>query len=114
LSSVKEQERRIVLLFKISGKHVDIPVALKNYAEEKTSKLPRFYNIINQVEVIIDGKEGSNLAVEVIARAEHKKVFVVKEKASDVYACIDLAVHRLEQQLRKRKAKERDKKHRIR
>jgi len=102
------------LLFNITGKHIDIPVALKGYAEEKTSKLPKFYNLINQVEVIIDGKEGSNVAVEVIARGEHKKVFVVKEKTSDVYACIDLAVHRLEQQLRKIKTKERDKKHRAR
>jgi putative sigma-54 modulation protein len=96
------------LLFTISGKHIEITEAVKNHAEEKTSKLPRFYNVINQVEVIIDGKEGGNLAVEIIARAEHRKVFVVKEKGNDVYACIDLAAHKLEQQLRKRKAKERD------
>jgi ribosomal subunit interface protein len=102
------------LEFKIIGKHVDIPVALKKYAEEKASKLPRFYNVINQVEVIIEGKEGSDFVVEVIARAEHKKVFVVKEKAGDIYACIDLATHRLEQQLKKAKTKERDKKHRTR
>jgi putative sigma-54 modulation protein len=103
-----KQERRTVLLFVISGKHVEITGAVKSYAEEKTSKLPKFYDVINQIEVIIDGKEGSNLAVEIIARAEHKKVFVVKEKGNDVYACIDLATHRLEQQLRKTKTKERD------
>jgi len=103
------------LLFNITGKHIDIPVALKGYAEEKTSKLPKFYNLITQVDVIIDGKEGNNVAVEVIARGEHKKIFVVKEKTTDVYACIDLAVHRLEQQLRKIKTKERDnRKHRTR
>ena len=102
------------MLFTITGKHIDIPVALKSYAKEKTSKLPRFYNLITQVDVIIEGKEGSNLAVEVIARGEHKKIFVVKEKTSDVYASVDLAVHRLEQQLRKIKTKERDKKHRTR
>ena len=96
------------MLFVISGKHIEITEAVKSYAEEKTSKLPKFYDVINQIEVIIDGKEGSNLAVEIIARAEHKKVFVVKEKGSDVYACIDLATHRLEQQLRKTKTKERD------
>jgi putative sigma-54 modulation protein len=99
------------LLFTISGKHIDVPVSVKNYAEEKTSKLPKFYNLINQVEVIIDGKEGADIAVEVIARGEHKKIFVVKEKTSDVYASIDMAVHRLEQQLRKIKKKERDRKH---
>jgi ribosome-associated translation inhibitor RaiA len=40
---------------------------------------------------------------------------VVKEIGSDVYACIDLATHKLEQQLKKAKTKERDgKKHRAR
>ncbi len=102
------------MLFTISGKHVDVPVALKKYAEEKTSKLPRFYNLINQVEVKIDGKEGNNIVVEIIARGEHKKIFVVKEKCSDAYAGVDLAVHRIEQQLRKKKKMERDKKHRTR
>jgi putative sigma-54 modulation protein len=107
------------LLLRISGKHTDIPASVKSYALEKTSKLPRFYDVINQIEVVIDGKEGSkevgNIAVEIIARAERKKIFVVKEKGNDVYACIDLATHKLEQQLRKAKTKERDvKKHRAR
>jgi putative sigma-54 modulation protein len=105
------------LLFKITGKHTEIPESVKSYAEEKTEKLPRFYDVINQIEVVIDGKEGSkeagNIAVEIIARAERKKIFVVREKGSDVYACIDLAAHKLEQQLKKTKTKERDeKKHR--
>lgn len=104
-------ERRTALLFKISGKHVAIAEAVKSYAEEKTIKLPRLYDIVNQVEVVIDGKEGGSIAVEIIARAEHKKIFVVKEKGSDIYACIDLAVHKLEGQLRKTKTKERDRKH---
>ena len=64
------------MLFTISGKHIDIPQAVKDYAEEKTSKLPKFYNVINQVEVKIDGKEGSDIALEIIARGEHKKMFV--------------------------------------
>ncbi|HEY5503934.1 MAG TPA: ribosome-associated translation inhibitor RaiA [Sedimentisphaerales bacterium] len=106
------------MLFTISGKHTDIPEAVKSYAEEKTSKLPKFYDVINRIEVIVDGKEGSkevgNIAVEVIVRAKHKKIFVVKEKGSDVYACIDLATHRIEQQLKKAKTKERDEKHRAR
>jgi putative sigma-54 modulation protein len=107
------------LLLRISGKHTDVPASVKSYALEKASKLPKFYDVINQIEVIVDGKEGSkevgNIAVEIIARAERKKIFVVKEKGSDVYACIDLATHKLEQQLKKTKTKERDeKKHRTR
>jgi len=99
------------LLFTITGKHVDITEAIKRYAEEKTSKLPRYYDSINQVEVIIDGNKGGNVSVEIIARAEHNKIFVVTERGEDAYSCIDIAVHKLERQLKKRKGKERENKH---
>lgn len=99
------------MLFKITGRHTDITEAVKRHAEEKTSKLSKFYSSINQVEVIIDGKPGGNISVEVIARAEHRKVFVVTETGQDAYRCIDLAVHKLERQLRRKKGKERDDKH---
>lgn len=99
------------MLFTISGKHVEITEAIRMHAEEKTSKLPKYYNSINQIEVIIDGNQGGNTSVEIIARAEHSKVFVGTERGEDAYRCIDMAVHKLERQLRRAKSKERDNKH---
>jgi len=99
------------LLFTISGKHIEITEAIRRHAEEKTSKLPRYYNSINQVEVIIDGSHGGNTSVEIIARGEHSKVFIVTETGEDAYRCIDVAVRKLERQLRRKKGKERDNKH---
>ena len=99
------------MLFTISGKHIEITEAIKAHAQEKTSKLPKYYNSINQVEVIIDGGQGNNTSVEIIARAEHSKVFVGTETGEDTYRCIDMAVHKLERQLRRTKSKERDNKH---
>jgi putative sigma-54 modulation protein len=99
------------VLFTITGKHLEITEAIKDHAEKKTSKLPRYYNSINSIEVLIDGNKGANITVEIIARGEHNKVFVVKERGDDAYACIDLAAHKLERQLRRRKGIERDNKH---
>jgi len=99
------------LLFTITGKHIDITEAIRRHAEERTSKLPRYYNSINQIEVIIDGEPNGNTGVEIIARGEHSKIFIVKESGEDAYKCIDVAVHKLERQLRKKKGKERDNKH---
>ena len=100
------------MLFTITGKHIEITEAIRRHAEEKTSKLPKYYNSINQVEVIIDGNQGgSNTSVEIIARAEHGKVFVGSETGNDAYRCIDMAVHKLERQLRRAKGRERDDKH---
>ena len=99
------------MLFTISGKHIEITEAIKMHAEEKTSKLPKYYNSINQIEVIIDGGQGGGASVEIIARAEHSKIFVGTEAGEDAYRCIDMAVHKLERQLRRAKSKERDNKH---
>ena len=99
------------MLFTITGKHVEITEAIRKHAEEKTSKLPRYYNSINQVEVIIDGSQGGHTSVEIIARGEHSKLFIVTETGDDAYKCIDLAVHKLERQIRRKKGKERDNKH---
>ena len=99
------------MLFTITGKHIEITEAIKEHAEEKMAKLPKFYSSINQVEAIIDGKKDGHMNVELIARAEHSNVFIVNEAGDDVYKCIDLAVHKLERQLRRKKEKERNNKH---
>ena len=99
------------MLFTITGKHIEITEAIRSHAEEKTAKLPKYYNSINRVEVIIDGNQGSDTNVEVIARAEHGKIFVGTEAGQDAYRCIDMAVHKLERQLRRKKGKERDDTH---
>jgi ribosome-associated translation inhibitor RaiA len=62
------------------------------------------------VEVTIDGNEGGSISVEIIARAEHNKIFVVTEAGQDVRRCIGVAARKLERQLRRQKGKERDNK----
>jgi putative sigma-54 modulation protein len=99
------------LLFTISGKHIGVTEAVKKYAQQKTSRLPRYYSSINRIEVVIDGSKGGKTNVEIIARGEHSKVFVGTENGENAYMCIDLAVRKLEKQLRREKTKERDDKH---
>lgn len=98
--------------FTITGKHIDITDAIRAHAQEKASKLPKYYDSIDNVEVLVDSSQGGgNITVEVIARAQHSKVFVGTESGQDAYQCIDMAVHKIEGQLRKIKGKERDDKH---
>jgi putative sigma-54 modulation protein len=99
------------MLFTISGKHIEITDAIREHAQDKTEKLPRYYNSINQIEVIVEGNDGGMPSVEVIARAEHGKIFIAKETGEDTYACIDVAVHKVERQIRRKKEKERNNKH---
>lgn len=98
------------MLFTITGKHVEITEDIRSYAEEKTARLPKYYSNIDHVEVIINGEPKGKTSVEVIARGEHSKLFVITETGEDVYRCIDAAVHKLEEQLRRKKGRERDNK----
>jgi putative sigma-54 modulation protein len=106
-------KRRYELLFSISGRHVEITDAIRTHAQDKAGKLPRYYDNITKVEVIVEaGDKGAGMqSVEVIASGEHNKVFVAKEQGTDVYTCIDLAVHKVERQLTKAKGIERENKH---
>ncbi len=99
------------MLFTVTGKHIEITETIRRYAQEKTSKLPKYYNSINQVEVIIDGGQSGKVGVEIIARGEHSKIFVANETGNDACTCIDAAVHKLGRQLRRKKTRERDDKH---
>ena len=103
------------MLFTITGKHIEITEALRKHAEEKTSKLTKYYDRLSQVEVVIDGQVGGSsgvkIGVEIIARGEHSNFFIVTETGEDAYSCIDIAVHKMERQLKKKKEKQRDNKH---
>jgi len=97
---------------RIIGKHIEITDAIRAKIEEKISKLPKYYNNINNVEVIVVGNEGSVAgSVEIIARAKHNHVFVAKHVGADMYACVDEVEKKIERQLIKHKQKERDNKH---
>jgi len=99
------------MLFTMTGKHIEITEALRAHAQEKSEKLPRYFDSISHIEVIIEGNDGGKPCVEIIAHAEHSNDFVVKESGEDTYACIDIAMHKLERQLRRKKERQRNNKH---
>ncbi len=91
----------------ITGKHIEITDAIRSHAEEKVEKLPRYYDSITQVEVVLEGNEGGMQSVDILVHAEHNDLLVAKETGTDTYTCIDAAVHKMERQLRKAKEKQR-------
>ncbi len=101
------------MLFTIAGKHIEITETLRIYAQKKTGRLSRYYSSINQIDVIVErqGRADKKVEVEIIARANRRRVFVATESGNDVLGCMDAAVHKLEQRLRKIKTKERERKH---
>jgi len=90
----------------ITGRHVEVTDAMKNYAIEKVSKLERFINRIIDVNVIMDIQRVDH-RVEIILKVGNTKI-TSKAATTDMYASIDQAVHKLEAQILRYKSKLQD------
>lgn len=90
----------------ITGRHVQITNAMKDYAMEKISKLERFMNRILDVNVIMDIQKIDH-RVEIILKAGSLKISS-KAITTDMYVSIDQAVDKLEAQILRYKSKIQD------
>ena len=89
---------------------MDVTIPLKTYAEQKAGKLTKYYDRIQEIEVVLDAaKDG--VRVEMIVNAEHKNMFIANHVDGDAYACIDACMDKLERQLSDHKKKYRNRKH---
>lgn len=96
----------------VSGRHMDITDAIRAYAEEKVAKLPRYFDRVQQIEVIVC-KADKHHELEVIVHADKTDPFICKVEGEDLYACIDEAVDKLERQLTDHKDRLRNRKHNV-
>ena len=94
----------------ITGRHVEVPDDVRAYIQAKAMKLPRFYDRIREIEVVLD-HESEQFTTEVIVRADRKHTFVARETGPDTFALVDLVIDKLERQLIRHKEKHRDHKH---
>lgn len=75
--------------------------ATKAYAEEKAMKLTKYYDRIQEIEVVLDiaDKSLGTFEVEIIVHGEHKHMFIAKHQGDDANLCVDHCVRTLERQL---------------
>lgn len=98
------------MIVTVTGRHMEVTEALKAYAEQKAAKLEKYYDLIQEIEVVLDSSKSSP-NVEMIVNAEHRNTFVAHHGDGDAYACIDGCVHKLERQITEHKKKYRNRKH---
>lgn len=73
--------------------------------QTKIEKLQKFYERISSAEVTIDLEVRENPALTLLIKAEPKKEFVVQTQCGELFASLDEALKKLEQQLKKFKEK---------
>jgi putative sigma-54 modulation protein len=98
------------VLVTVSSRHMDVSLSLKSYAEQKVAKLTKYYDRIQEIEVVFDNAKQAT-RVEMIVNAEHRNMFIAHHDEGDAYASIDGCVGKLERQLSEHKKKFRNRKH---
>jgi len=86
-----------------TARHYKPSERLKNYAIQEVQKLDKFYEGIITCDIILDFQKLLQIA-EIIIQVHGNRLTAV-EKSEDIYKSIDLAVTKLERQLKKYKAK---------
>lgn len=94
-----------MLKISIHGDHVKITESIKEYIEEKLSKLSKYFDENSDIDVIVKVRvRGDEQIIEVTVPT---KLFMIRAEESneDLYAAIDLVQKKLEGQIRKNKTK---------
>jgi putative sigma-54 modulation protein len=97
---------------KIAVRHGHLNEATQQMVRAKAEKLLHFFERLTLIEVTIDLKASFEKKdvkmVEFVVQAEHKHDMVAREHHAELLAAVDLAVDKLEGQLRRYKDKIQD------
>lgn len=87
-----------------TARHYKPSERLKEYATSEVLKLDKFYEGIITCDVVLDYQKLDQIAEIIVHIHGHR--LTALEKSEDIYKSIDLAVVKLERQLKKHKGKQ--------
>lgn len=95
----------------ITGRHLEVTSPIREYAESKCQKLLRFFNGVQEIDVVLS-QEPHNREFEAEIRVDVPKHddFVAKSRGNNIYECIDATVSKVSRQLTEFKERLRDNK----
>lgn len=95
----------------VVGRNFELTDAIRQHAEGKASKLTRYLDSIQQMNVTIwreDHHKTPTFKAELVVDVEHHDDFVFRADGEDVYAIIDDVVHKGQRHLTDFKARLKD------
>lgn len=87
----------------VTGHHVEVTDALRDYVNSKMERLERHFDIINQAHVVLSVEKQRQKA-EATLKVKGNKVFA-EAVDGDMYAAIDSLADKLDRQVKKHKEK---------
>lgn len=92
----------------IATRHGHLSASVQEKVTEKVEVVRKFFDRVTAISVTVDLEHRERAVVELRVRAEHHDEFVSIEEASTVYAALDGAIDKMENQLRRFKERLKD------
>ena len=93
----------------VTGKHMELTPPMTEYAETKCAKLPRYFNGVQEIDVLLEkAAHSEEFEVELRVDVVKHETFVARVTGRDIYQCIDLCVDKMSRQLKDFKEKLKD------
>lgn len=84
----------------VTGKHMEITGPIRLYAEQKCERLPRYYDGVQEIVVILsETPKARQFDVELRVPVEKHEDFVARAHGQDLYEAIDLCIDKMARQL---------------
>lgn len=83
----------------VSGRQFEITPAIEQHAEKKCEKLPKYYDGVQSVEVVIEQLPHDQFKVELRVDVEKHDTFVATDEGPDLYQTIDSGADKMVRQL---------------
>ena len=92
----------------VQGKHIAVTPALREYAEEKLGRITRYFDHVQEAQVVLSVERRGNLGkAQVVEVSVHGDGVVLRgeEASPDMYASIDLVAEKLKKQIERYRSK---------
>ena len=90
----------------MTGQHVEITEALRDFTNEKFSRIVNHFSKITNINVIFGVEKHTQFAEATVNVPNHQ--FHAKAEHDDLYAAIDLLIEKIKKQIVKQKEKDTD------
>ena len=89
----------------ITARHIKLTSSISDYVQKKLEKAKRYFDHLIWAQVILEVSKTRHIA-EIVIHASGKTL-TAKEEGGDLYAAIDLASDKIDEQLRRMKDRQR-------
>lgn len=89
----------------VSTRHGSLSDAAQQKIIDKVEKLGKYIERTNRIDVTVDLEKPDQPMVDIMVATELKKEFKASYSSEDLYGCVDQAMDKIQQQMKKFKEK---------